>query len=423
MIPYSHLPGILASRWRSAPAKHHYWVLRQHLTRWKNIGLLPEFSDLAWRDHWNFFTHTVHPVSGACDHHADLAATWLITAWRATPDDGVSLGCFPSEATPWRPSYPETTGYIISSLVHYAEHANDGAFRDAAHAMARWEAAVQMPSGAVQGGPVVAADRQTPAVFNTGMVLDGFCTLLETTADNIIQNAARKAADFLLRDQGDDGHFRTHGDFVTHAPIKTYNCLCAWSLYRFGQLINERGYCQAALHAAQASMNLQTANGWFPHNCLTRPDAPLTHTIGYTLQGLLETGLAAGREDLVTSAARGMTPMLGAITRQGFLPGRFHADWTPASFSSCLTGNAQLAVVCFRLHQALGDRQFLDAANRLTDFLKGVQVTDYPCTPMQGALAGSFPMFLGEYMTAGFPNWATKYLLDALLLQSATRDP
>jgi len=34
-----------------------------------------------------------------------------------------------------------------------------------------------------------------------------------------------------------------------------------------------------------------------------------------------------------------------------------------------------------------------------------------------GAVAGSFPLF-GGYMRAGYPNWATKYFLDALLLQA-----
>ena len=35
---------------------------------------------------------------------------------------------------------------------------------------------------------------------------------------------------------------------------------------------------------------------------------------------------------------------------------------------------------------------------------------------LDGALAGSFPV-LGEYMPGGYPNWATKYFLDALMLQ------
>jgi hypothetical protein len=36
---------------------------------------------------------------------------------------------------------------------------------------------------------------------------------------------------------------------------------------------------------------------------------------------------------------------------------------------------------------------------------------------IDGALAGSYPIF-GGYMTGGYPNWATKYLLDALMLEA-----
>ena len=57
-------------------------------------------------------------------------------------------------------------------------------------------------------------------------------------------------------------------------------------------------------------------------------------------------------------------------------------------------------------------------ADRLVDYLKGLQVLDSACAEVNGALAGSFPLF-GGYMRAGYPNWATKYLLDALMLQSA----
>jgi len=35
---------------------------------------------------------------------------------------------------------------------------------------------------------------------------------------------------------------------------------------------------------------------------------------------------------------------------------------------------------------------------------------------VNGAIGGSYPL-LGSYMTAGYPNWATKYFLDGLLLQ------
>ncbi|MBF0339972.1 MAG: hypothetical protein HQL95_03300 [Magnetococcales bacterium] len=418
------LPRIALSRIRARPPKEHYWSLREHLGRLSRLSGQDRFARLVWQDQWRYLRGGVQPVDGACRQRAHAAAEWLVRAWEATRDDGVSMGYFPCDppgrsptGNGWRPSYPETTGYIIVSLLDYAIRFSNALMRERVVAMGRWEAEAQMPSGAVQGGAITTPNQQRPAVFNTGMVLHGFTALMTHESDPQIEQAARRAADFLISDMDADGHLRTHGAFVAAQPIKTYNCLCAWGLHRFGELTREPLYREAALRLALASMALQRPNGWFPHNCLEREDAPLTHTIGYTLQGLLETGHAAAEPRLIDAARRGMLPILDAISPNGFLPGRFHADWSPASFSSCLTGSAQLAIVCFRLYQILGETAFLEAGHRLLDFLKGLQVIDPPDSPMRGALAGSFPLFFGEYQSAGFPNWATKYLLDALLLQ------
>src|SRR5580658_7240815 len=50
------------------------------------------------------------------DEHIGALLDWLLRAQKATPDDGVSESFhFPTQQ--WRPSYPETTGYIICSLL------------------------------------------------------------------------------------------------------------------------------------------------------------------------------------------------------------------------------------------------------------------------------------------------------------------
>jgi hypothetical protein len=76
-----------------------------------------------------------------------------------------------------------------------------------------------------------------------------------------------------------------------------------------------------------------------------------------------------------------------------------------------LTGSAQIAIVCYRLWQACGDAAWRETADRLVDFLKAVQLTGDVEPGVHGALAGSFPIF-GDYQSSGYPNWATKYLLD-----------
>jgi uncharacterized protein YyaL (SSP411 family) len=360
----------------------------------------------------------VKPVFGENEKRARAAVDWILRAQRATPDDGVSLGYFPCrvDGVRWRPSYPETTGYVITSLLAFARRYDNARARDAALSMARWEASIQMASGAVQGGPVVARNQQTPAAFNTGMVLDGWCSAFDVAKDPEFLEAARRAADFLVDDLDEAGYYRTNGAFVKAGEIKTYTCLCAWAMYRFGDLVDEARYRKAAVRSVEAALRQQRANAWFAHNCLTRSDAPLTHTLGYTMQGILEVGVCAKRDDFLLAIERTMQAVIPQIDKSGFLPGMFFADWRPATFSSCLTGSAQIAIVGYRLSEMTGRTEYRAAADRLTDFLKGLQALDAPDENVNGALAGSFPLF-GDYMRGGFPNWATKYLLDALMSQ------
>jgi hypothetical protein len=54
---------------------------------------------------------------------------------------------------------------------------------------------------------------------------------------------------------------------VSAGEIKTYTCLCAWALYRLGDLIDEGRYRRAAIASVEAALRQQQPNGWFAHNC------------------------------------------------------------------------------------------------------------------------------------------------------------
>ena len=401
--------------------RERYWALRRQidrLTALRRPAARP-FARVLVKDWLRFALGTARPIHGQTLERAEAAAAWLLRGQAATRDDGVSKGyfpCHPDTTTGWLESYPETTGYIIPTLLEFAARFRRDDVRQCALRMADWEIEVQMPSGAVQGGTVCAPERQVAAVFNTGMVLQGWSAAYRATGEARFIEAGRRAADFLVADMGDDGHFRSHGTFVGQQSIKTYNCLCGWALWRFSEDTDDERYAKTAVRAAEAAVGQQEPNGWFANNCLNDPEAPLSHTIGYTLQGILEIGIAARREDMLAAARSGVDPLLSRLTSRGFLAGCFFSDWEPAVFSSCLTGSAQLAVVCYRLYEVTGADEYRRAADCLLDYLKALQVLEGPDPGVNGAIGGSFPL-LGSYMTAGYPNWATKYFLDGLLLQ------
>lgn len=347
------------------------------------------------------------------------AADWVLRAQQATPDPGVSLGYFPLDTKGgWRASYPETTGYLITTLLAYSRAAGRDDVRTAAVAMAHWEVDVQMPSGAVQGGPIAPPDKQTPAAFNTGMVLDGWCSAFEATGEARFLDAAARAARFLAADMDEHDYFRSSGAFVSSGETKTYNCLCAWAMLRLSRLTGDATIGTAAVRAIEAVLRRQNAVGWFANNCLTLSAIPLTHTIGYTLQGVFEVGVLAERSDFVAAAETGLRAVLRRTREDGFLAGRFDAAWRPAADYVCLTGSCQLAIVAYRMGQLFGHHDLVALADRAMCYVKATQRLDASDPGMNGGIAGSFPI-LGDYMTAGYPNWATKYFMDAILARQS----
>src|SRR5262245_60947123 len=86
----------------------------------------------------------------ALERNLHAAYRWLCTAQDATPDGGVA-GLY-NLVKGWGASYPETTGYIVPTFLHYGQAFNNPDARRRAIRMADWEVEVQLPSGAVRSG-------------------------------------------------------------------------------------------------------------------------------------------------------------------------------------------------------------------------------------------------------------------------------
>jgi hypothetical protein len=83
---------------------------------------------------------------------------------------------------------------------------------------------------------------------------------------------------------------------------------------------------------------------------------------------------------------------------------------------SCLTGDAQTAIVWFRLAEITGDKAFGAAALRMVDYLCSTQNLTSGDPGIRGGIAGSRPIWQ-EYGKYEFLNWAAKFFADALMLR------
>lgn len=341
--------------------------------------------------------------------HLEEAAGWLLRAQDATADDGVSGGY--SFEDGWIPSYPETTGYTIPTLLAYSAYAGNPGYRDRALAMAKWELSVQLGGGGFPGHFV---DRShPPVVFNTGQVIFGLLAAYEATGDTAYQDAAWRAGLWLASVQDPDGAWRRF-DYLNR--VHSYNTRTAWALVELGLAAGDRALLDAARRNLDWACAQQQGNGWFEHSGF-RPNAPaFLHTIAYTCQGLLEAGLRLDEARYVGAAERACRVVMGHMRADGWIPGAFDRDWRPAGTYSCLTGNAQIAAQWLRLYATGGERPFLDAAVKANRFLKSLQDCRTGNPHVRGAIKGSHPIW-GGYLFGTYPNWAAKFFMDALLLE------
>lgn len=337
---------------------------------------------------------------------------WLYRAQdcSASRDGGVARHY--SLVSGWASSYPETTGYIVPTLIAYATLERNAEARRRARTMLDWLVSIQLPSGGYQGGRVD-TDERSPVTFNTGQILIGLAAGVEEFGD--YREPMQRAADWLLETQDPDGCWRRHPTPFANPGEKAYETHVSWGLFEAERIAPQRGYADAALANVRWALGNQRENGWPDKCCLRDPARPLTHTIGYFLRGILE-AYRFSKDSAFLSAARVTADgLLEAVRPDGYLAGRLRDDWSPAVDWVCLTGAAQIAQCWLMLYRYTGDTRYLEAGRTVNRWVRcTIDVDGAPDT--RGAVKGSFPID-GDYGKYQYLSWAAKFCIDSNLLE------
>ncbi|NOT48366.1 MAG: hypothetical protein HOP17_11530 [Acidobacteria bacterium] len=315
----------------------------------------------------------------------------------------------------WNSSYPETTGYIVPTLINYARQYSDTDCLKRAKRMLDWLVSIQFPDGGFQGS-VIGATPAIPVTFNTGQILLGLASGAEEFGDEY-REPMRKAASWLVETQDEDGCWRSHRSPFTEPTDKAYETHVSWGLFEAARLEPESKYADAAIANIRWALSLQNTNGWFRDCCLSEPEHPLTHTIGYVLRGVVEAYRFTQEDIYLDASVKTADALIIAQRKDGDLPGRMDHDWKGTVDWTCLTGNVQIAACWLMLYKDTGDKRYLDAAIAANKFVRRTVTLD-PSSGRQGAVKGSFPVS-GEYCSYEYPNWAAKFFIDSLMLEQS----
>ena len=350
--------------------------------------------------------------------HLKAAIQWLARAQDQCNGNGVSA--MYNLASGWDVAYPETSGYIIATFLEYSKIYNAPSFYERAIQIGDWEIEIQTNSGAILSNPTKSHVR----VFNTGQVILGWCLLYEETKNKKYLEAACKAADFLCSTQENDGTWVNN----TYCGARTYHARIDWALLRLYKLTEKKEYLEKAKNNIIWILKQQNQNAWF-ENCGFNNEMPIMHVIVYTLRGLLECN------DLNIPEINSLEIMSKLIKTtdkinefindkpirnvKGLIPTSFQNNWITSDTHSCLTGDAQYAIYLYRLTQITKNNSYASYGDIIVSALKKTQLISSKNNEQNiaGAISGSYPIYVG-YCPNSFPNWATKFFADALLMKN-----
>jgi hypothetical protein len=337
---------------------------------------------------------------------------WLAEAQdRSTTRDG-GVARHYSLIDGWGTSYPETTGYIIPTLLDYAEERGAPELRERARRMLDWLVAIQLPEGGFQGG-CIDSTPVVPVTFNTGQILFG---LARGAAEFEAYRAPMcRAAGWLAETLDDDGCWRKYPTPFAAAGEKAYETHVAWGLFEAARLEPSKHYEEAGFANLRWAINKQHDNGWVADCCLSDPSRPLTHTLGYYLRGVIEGYRFKPVPNVLEAAQATADGLLSALEDDGTLRGRLNPDWSAAVPWVCLTGSVQVAHCWLLLHEITGEARYLSAAAAVNRFVRCTVRTD-SAPELRGAVKGSFPVD-ADYGRFQFLNWAAKFCIDSNLAE------
>lgn len=342
----------------------------------------------------------------------ELALQWFKNSIRP---GGGSAAKYSMLFNQWYAAYPETNGFWLNTLLavrNNFENVYTSVFPDnkIIDDVAAWLLTTQRLDGTFPGsyGDYV---NQPPRVFNNGQIILGLSDYYEHSKNIAALEACVKSADWLCKVQDSDGGWR---QFTLHQLSS--NTRTAWALIRLGNITGENKYTQAGIKNIDYAISLQNDKGYFTQNGFDDYPLNTTHTLAYAIRGVLGAGIELQNDRWIQSAQKAYDAVVKLVRPDGFLPGDVSENFETPHHYCCLTGNCQLSVVGFELYRITKQTEYLEAGNRLINYVKSKQLlSEFNHT--NGGISGSWPLN-GRYCAYDLPNWAAKFFVDALMLQN-----
>lgn len=345
------------------------------------------------------------------EHHLELTADWLMHSI----EKGRGGSCaFFTPLLGWSRPYPETTGYLIPTLISISDALDNHKYSAAALRIGQWLLDIQSQDGSWHGG-LFPSTSSKGSVFNTGQILKGMMALFQFTGDHVFLSAADRGANWLASGMDKYGLWPASDYRASETP--SYYTHVAWPMLEVWKITQSLSQRTAAERFLDMALKRKLTNGAIAKWGFEDSGSAFTHNIAYTIRGFQESSRLLAD---YSKYGRPMEEILEFFVKKselsnGRVPGEFDESLVGVKKYVCLTGNAQLAICILLMEQQQPDLRLVNAASKMVDFIGSVQAKGRFLKSIRGSVAGSYPLW-GRYMFMRYPNWSAKFYCDSLLL-------
>ena len=315
-----------------------------------------------------------------------------------------SLFRYPLEK--WAPPYPETSGYLIQTLLSIHRIYPDWGAYSLAYKCGKWlTQKVQHANGSF---PQLYAGNEKPSFFNTAQILIGLQALEDVSPEKEWSESIEKALDWIqsILEKGIkkvDVHYK--------GSIPTYYTRAYWPICHSAKLVRRKKTVDL-LKAEYEKLLDRFDEDYFPVGAGFDGSNSFLHTLAYTGRGILEMEriLPSPKGRAILSGYMNTLCRLYKEGSKGWA-GSYDKGWKGDFSYRCLPGEYQMSILFSKARKDLGVEDYSRIAQKTLEKSLAVRSLFFP----KGAILGSKPIW-GKYMPFKAPNWGGKFALDALLI-------
>ena len=360
----------------------------------------------------NLFDHDYRFPAKDAKFHMDLAASWLMSMNDVSRDGGVPRWVNLIEYSPnsslSEPSFPETTGYILTSLIFANSYTEIVVPKERLQRIKDYLITVQHETGAFYN----VSESPRLLAFDTGQILTGLCSYYKNVEkDEQVYCAIVRAANWMAEAISESGQYK---HYANYNGSRCYYAQATNGLLQAYFITESPRHLDAVRRNADYISN-QFTGSWFRRFSFEDHPAQNLHGISYTLRGMMDLGRFLHTPEYCNSVKSCIDEMFRKNEDFQNFPGHFKAGYTRYNKFASPTGMSQLAIVCYLLNEYYDMSTYKVYGDLLVDAVKNFQLQGFGDRLLDGAIPGSWPVH-GPYAHCSLPNWATKFFLDALVI-------